>query len=175
MGLKDIKLLIMDVDGVLTDGTIMIAADGSETKRFNVHDGTGIKYLQRAGLHAAFISGRTSEAVRHRAREVGVNEVHQGARDKLPVVRKLVKTFGVTPEQVAYIGDDLTDIPAARAVGFSVAVANAHEELKKCCDHVTRAAGGQGAVRELAETILKAQDKWPIIMKRYLEAEGAAS
>ena len=171
MALKDIKLLIMDVDGVLTDGTISVSSDGSETKHFNVRDWTGIKYLQRVGIQTALVSGNESDAVARRAEYIGIKEVHQGAKDKLPIISDMIRRLGLKPEEVAYIGDDLTDIPAARGVGFSVAVADAHEELKSCCDHVTEAPGGRGAVRELAEAILKAQDKWAVIMQRYLDAE----
>jgi 3-deoxy-D-manno-octulosonate 8-phosphate phosphatase (KDO 8-P phosphatase) len=172
--LKAVKLVIMDVDGVLTDGSIWVAEDGKETKRFNVRDWTGILYLERAGVRAALVSGRTSGAVLHRAREVGVTEVHQGVKDKLPAVRRLLDRLGLEAKEFAYIGDDVTDIPPARLAGLSVAVADAHEELKTRCDYVTKAPGGAGAVRELAERILKAQDKWAFIMKRYLDTENAA-
>ena len=168
MTLRDIKLVVMDVDGVLTDGTIAIDEAGGETKHFNVRDWTGIVYLERAGIRTAILSGRTASAVTHRAKEAGVSEVHQGAKDKLPVLREMMKRLGLRPEEVAYIGDDLMDIPVAREVGFAVAVADAHEELKSRCHHVTAAPGGRGAVRELAEHILKAQDKWSTIMKRYV-------
>lgn len=168
MGLKEIKLLVTDVDGVLTDGTVVVGPDGGETKRFNVRDGTGIKYLQRQGIAVAFLSGRSSPAVAHRAQELGVVEVHMGAKDKLPVLREMMKRLYVEPSEVAYVGDDLVDIPAAREVGFSAAPADAHEELKSCCDYVTSLGGGRGALREIAEVILKAQDKWSGIMARYL-------
>lgn len=170
MAINDIKLVITDVDGVLTDGTVMIAPDGSETKLFNVHDWTGIKYLLRVGFHVAIVSGRESSAVVHRANHVGVTEVHQGLKDKLPAVRKVMAHFGVKAEETAYIGDDLPDIPPAVAVGFAVAVADAHEELKACCDHVTSAAGGTGAVREVAELLIKGRNKWDTIMQRYIDA-----
>ncbi|HUW56632.1 MAG TPA: HAD hydrolase family protein [Planctomycetota bacterium] len=174
MTLEHIKLLIMDVDGVLTDGTISVSTDGSETKHFNVRDWTGIKYLQRVGIQTALVSGNTSEAVSQRAEYIGIKEVHQGAKDKLPVVRDIIKRAGLKRGEVAYLGDDLTDIPPVREVGFSAAVADAHEELKSRCDHVTTAPGGRGAVRELAEMILKAQGKWAGIMKRYLNTESAS-
>jgi 3-deoxy-D-manno-octulosonate 8-phosphate phosphatase (KDO 8-P phosphatase) len=168
LGLKDIKLVIMDVDGVLTDGTISLSDEGVETKHFNVRDWTGIMYLERVGIRTAIVSGRVSKAVEQRAREVGVAEVRLGVKEKLPVVRELIRKLELKPEEVAYIGDDLLDIPAAREVGFPVAVGDAHEELKSRCQHVTRLGGGKGAVRELAEMILKAQDKWAVIMKRYV-------
>jgi 3-deoxy-D-manno-octulosonate 8-phosphate phosphatase (KDO 8-P phosphatase) len=174
MGLKDVKLLIADVDGVLTDGTILILPDGSECKRFAVRDWTGVKYLQRSGLQFALVSGNTSDAVTQRARYIGVTEVHQGAKRKGPVVAEMIARLGLKPEEVAYIGDDLLDIPPARMVGFSVAVADAHEELKRHVDHVTRARGGEGAVREVIEDILKAQDRWGLILSRYLEDDAAS-
>jgi len=171
MGLEDIKLLILDVDGVLTDGTISVSSDGSEAKRFCVRDWTGIKYLQRVGIQVALVSGNRSDAVTQRAEYIGIAEVHQGAKDKLPVVRDIMRRLGVEPREVAYMGDDLTDIPAAGEVGFSTATADAHEELKVRSDHVTQTAGGAGAVRELAEMILKARGKWATIMKRYLDTD----
>lgn len=174
MGLEDIKLLIADVDGVLTDGMILVSSGGAESKRFHVRDWTGIKYLMRAGIEVALVSGNVSDAVTQRAEYIGITEVHQGAKFKLPVVREIIERLGVTREQTAYIGDDLPDIPAAREVGFSVAVADAHPELKSRVDYVTNAAGGEGAVRELAEKMLKAQGKWDFIMERYLD-EGKAS
>ena len=172
MGLKDIRLVIMDVDGVLTDGTLSLSDDGVETKHFNVRDWTGIAFLERVGIRTAVVSGRASKAVEMRARETGVTEVHLGAKDKLPVVRELMQRLGLGPEEVAFIGDDVLDIPAARGVGFPVAVADAHEELKACCGLVTKSPGGKGAVRELAELILVAQDKWGVVMKRYLGTES---
>jgi 3-deoxy-D-manno-octulosonate 8-phosphate phosphatase (KDO 8-P phosphatase) len=173
LGLKDVRLVIVDVDGVLTDGTLSLSDEGVETKHFNVRDWTGIAFLERAGIRTAIVSGRASNAVELRARETGVTEVHLGAKDKLPVVRELMQRLALGPEEVAYIGDDVLDIPVARAVGFSVAVADAHEELKAHCDLVTKSPGGKGAVRELAEVILKTQDKWNTIMKRYLGTEDA--
>jgi len=169
MALTDIKLVVSDVDGVLTDGTVSILPDGTEVKHFNVHDWTGIKYLMRVGLQVALISGRESPAVTHRAHHVGITEVHQGAKDKLPILEDVLKRLGLTAAEAAYIGDDLPDIPPARHAGVSVAVADAHEELKQRCDVVTQACGGQGAVREFAEMLLKAQGKWDTIMTRYRE------
>ena len=174
MPLEDIKLLILDVDGVLTDGMITVSSDGSESKRFNVRDWTGLKYLQRVGIEVALISGNVSDAVTQRAEYIGIAEVHQGAKFKLPVVRDIIERLEMKPAEVAYIGDDLLDIPPAREVGFSVAVADAHPELLERVDHVTRARGGEGAVRELAENLLKAQGKWGLIMQRYLDDRTAA-
>ncbi|HUU43538.1 MAG TPA: HAD-IIIA family hydrolase [Planctomycetota bacterium] len=173
MSLEHVKLLIADVDGVLTDGMLYVSTDGSETKRFNVRDWTGIKYLRRAGVEVALVSGNSSDAVTQRAEYIGITEVHQGAKFKLPVVKEMIARLKLRREEVAYIGDDLLDIPPCRAVGFSVAVADAHPELIGRVDHVTKARGGEGAVREIAEEILKALGKWDLIMRRYLEDDAA--
>ena len=169
MALQDIRLFVMDVDGVLTDGTVTLGPDGFESKHFNVLDWTGVKYLQRVGIRAAIISGRTAQAVVHRAQAVGITEIHQGIKDKLPVLREMIERLGLAREQVAYIGDDLPDIPCALEAGVSFAVADAHEELRSRVTHVTKTPGGRGAVREAAEMIIKAQGKWPEIMKRYVD------
>jgi len=173
LGLKDIRLVILDVDGVLTDGTLSLSDEGVETKHFNVRDWTGIAFLERVGIRTAVVSGRASKAVEMRARETGITEIHLGAKDKLPVVREMMERLGLGPEEVAYLGDDVLDIRAAQAVGFSAATADAHEELKAHCEFVTKKSGGKGAVRELAELILKAQGKWDVIMKRYLGTKRA--
>lgn len=165
--LQQIRLVVLDCDGVLTDGTICINADGSEAKTFHVHDGCGVKYLQRAGLKTAILSGRTAAAVAHRAKELGIKHVLQGYKTKLEGLKELLRKTRLEAEAVCYVGDDLPDLPVLRAVGFGVAVANARAEVRKAADYVTRARGGNGAVRELAEMILKAQAKWGGIMDRY--------
>jgi 3-deoxy-D-manno-octulosonate 8-phosphate phosphatase (KDO 8-P phosphatase) len=166
--LSDIKLLVMDVDGVLTDGTIAIGADGTETKFFNSLDGHGIRMWRRAGLKVALISGRAADAVDHRAKDLGVEYVFQDCHDKLPVLQKLLETEALSANQVACIGDDLTDLPMLRHVGFAAAVAGAVDELKQHVDYVTTRPGGRGAVREVIELILKNTGKWQQLMKRYL-------
>jgi 3-deoxy-D-manno-octulosonate 8-phosphate phosphatase (KDO 8-P phosphatase) len=170
--LADIELLAMDVDGVLTDGTLVINADGSESKFFNSMDGHGIKMWQRAGLKVALISGRASEPTQRRAEQLQIEYVFQDCHDKLPVLENLLKQLGLAPNKVAYIGDDLTDLPAIRFAGFGVTVANAVDEVKKYADYVTTRAGGGGAVREVIEYILKNTGKWQQLMTRYLPSEN---
>jgi 3-deoxy-D-manno-octulosonate 8-phosphate phosphatase (KDO 8-P phosphatase) len=166
--LEDIKLLVLDVDGVLTDGTVVINGDGSESKAFNVLDGHGIRMWQRAGLKVAFLSGRLSEPTRHRAKQLEVQHCLQDCLDKLPALEKLLQQLGLSPSQVAYVGDDLMDLPAIRHVGFGAAVANAVDEVKQSADYITERAGGSGAVREVIEYILKKTGKWSELMKKYV-------
>ena len=166
--LEDIKLLAMDVDGVLTDGTIVVNADGSETKFFSVLDGHGIRLWHRAGLTTALISGRASAPTEHRARRLEISYVFEDCHYKLPVLEKLLDEIGLSPENAAYIGDDLPDLPLIRHVGFGVAVANAVDEVKQYADYITTRPGGKGAVREVIEHILKDTGKWKDLMKRYL-------
>jgi len=161
-------MLILDVDGVLTDGTLIINANGSESKFFNSLDGHGIKMWQRAGLKVALLSGRASEPTRRRAEQLQIEYVFEDCHDKLPMLEKFLDRLGLSPEAAAYIGDDLTDLHAVRYVGFGVAVANAVDEVKKYADYVTIRPGGSGAVREVIEYILKNTGKWQELMKRYL-------
>ena len=166
--LEEIKLLALDVDGVLTDGTIVINGDGSESKFFDVQDGHGIRLWLRAGLQIALFSGRSSSPTEIRAKQFGIEHVFQDCHDKLPVLEKFVQQQDILPQQVAYVGDDLPDLPPIRFAGFGVAVANAVEEVKKHADFVTTRPGGAGAVREVIEYILKNTGKWQELMKRYL-------
>jgi 3-deoxy-D-manno-octulosonate 8-phosphate phosphatase (KDO 8-P phosphatase) len=166
---KDIKIVIIDVDGVLTDGTIYIDAHGAETKGFNILDGTGISYLHRVGIKTAIISGRTSKAVIHRAKELNIVDVYQGVVNKLEAYKEIREKYGLRDEEVCYIGDDLIDLPVLYRVGFPVTVANASPVVKREAAYVTKARGGFGAVREVAEMIIKYQDKGHLIMKRYLD------
>jgi len=167
--LAEIQLLVLDVDGVLTDGTLIIHADGSEGKNFNVLDGHGIKLWKRAGLKVAFLSGRVAEPTEHRARRLEVDYCLQDCHDKLPALEKLLKDANIAPQAVAYIGDDLPDLPPIQYVGFGVAVANAVEEVKKHADYITTRKGGCGAVREVIEYILKEAGQWPKLMERYIK------
>ena len=167
MGLESIRAVICDVDGVLTDGSILLAEDETEIKRFNSQDGAGISLFVGCGFQMAFLTGRESKAVSRRAMELGVQQVRQGARDKIPVYEELLATMGLTDEEVCYVGDDLPDLPVMRRVGYSVAVADAREEVRAAADCVTAAPGGRGAVREVIELILKAQGKWAGILRRY--------
>ncbi|HUU20596.1 MAG TPA: HAD-IIIA family hydrolase [Sedimentisphaerales bacterium] len=166
--LADIEMLAMDVDGVLTDGTLVINADGSESKCFNSVDGHGIRMWQRAGLKVALISGRASEPTQRRAEQLQIEYVFQDCHNKLPMLEKLLEQLGLSPERVAYIGDDLTDLPVIRYVGFGVTVANAVDEVKQYADYVTTRPGGSGAVREVIEYILKNSGRWQQLMTRYL-------
>ena len=167
MGAEEVRAVICDVDGVLTDGSIILCDDGTEAKRFHVWDGTGIKYLLRSGIQVAFLTGRESPVVVRRARELGVKHLRQGAKDKVPAYEELLADLGVDDRQACYVGDDLPDIPVMRRAGFAVAVGNAREEVRAEADHVTSAPGGQGAIRELAELILTAQGKWGAVVARY--------
>ncbi|NPV03240.1 MAG: HAD hydrolase family protein [Syntrophaceae bacterium] len=165
--IRKVSVLILDVDGVLTDGGIVIGDDGQETKSFHVRDGHGLKMIQRAGIEVMFLTGRKSRVVEHRARELGVRKVYQGALDKLAVFEEILHAGGLTPGQVAYMGDDVVDLPVLRRAGFSVTVADAHEEVLRAVDLVTQNPGGRGAVREVCEMILKVQGKWQDVMERY--------
>lgn len=165
--LADIKLLVMDVDGVLTDSSIIINPDGSESKIFSSLDGHGIRMWQRAGLKVAFLSGRESEPTAHRAQQLEVEHCIQDCHNKLPALEGLADELGLAPNAIAFIGDDLTDLPPIRYAGFGVAVVNAVEEVKKHADYVTTRSGGRGAVREVIEYILKNTGKWQQLMARY--------
>ena len=165
--LKSIEMLVLDVDGVLTDGRIITHQDGSESKCFHVLDGHGLRMWMRAGLKVAWLSGRHSLATTCRAEELQIPHVLQDCHDKLPALQKLLAELGVPPRNVAYIGDDVMDLPVMHFVGFAVAVANAVEEVKQCAAHVTARAGGAGAVREVIEYILKRSGRWPSLVKMY--------
>ncbi|MCH8217567.1 MAG: HAD hydrolase family protein [Planctomycetes bacterium] len=163
-----IDWIISDVDGVLTDGTILLGADGSEQKRFHLQDGHGIRLWRRAGGDMALLSGRASPATLRRAEQLEIKHVFEDCHHKLPVLKEFLKTQGISPERVAYVGDDLLDLPPVRHVGFGVAVADAVDELKEHADHVTSRPGGRGAVREVIDYILKRAGKWDSLMERYL-------
>jgi 3-deoxy-D-manno-octulosonate 8-phosphate phosphatase (KDO 8-P phosphatase) len=160
----------MDVDGVLTDGRIMQDSHGHELKMFDVKDGHGIVMAHRAKLRTALISGRESETITRRAQELGIELVFQKIWNKLEVYEKILADTHFTHDEVTYIGDDLVDIPLLRRVGFAVAVADAVDEVKAAAHLVTQRAGGQGAVRELIELILRAQGHWDSLLERYTKA-----
>ncbi len=164
---KDIELLILDVDGVLTDGRIILDADGREMKQFNALDGAGIKYWQRVGKRIAIITGRESPAVAHRAAELGVKIVIQGAKDKLPAYESVLAELKLTDEQTAVMGDDLPDLPMMRRCGFPIAPVNAVQEVRQVAAIVTDSPGGEGAVRQAIEYILKSTGQWDQILNRY--------
>lgn len=169
--LKNVKLLILDVDGVMTDGRIIFDSNGVESKFFNVKDGHGIKMLQRAGIEVAIISGRQSKVVAIRATELGIERVFQKATDKLAPYNKILDDTGFSDNEIAFIGDDLIDIPVLRRVGFAAAPADAAEEVIPFVHFVTKNSGGWGAVRELSDLLLKAQGKWAELTARYFETE----
>jgi 3-deoxy-D-manno-octulosonate 8-phosphate phosphatase (KDO 8-P phosphatase) len=163
----DIALLAMDVDGVMTDGGIIVHDDGSESKKFHVHDGAWIRIWRRQGLKTAVITGRQCQAVEHRMRGLEIDYVYQHAVDKLAAFEKLQAESGIPAERIAYIGDDVMDLPVLRRVGFSAAVADAHEQVRLIADYVTTCRGGHGAVRELIEYLLKKMNLWDAAMQRY--------
>ena len=165
--IERVKLLILDVDGVLTDGSINYTDDGREFKSFDVKDGHGIKLLMRTGIGVAMVTARESEAVALRARDLGVEDLYQGQKEKLGAFEAILKKRGLSAGECAYVGDDLIDLPVLRRVGFSVAVADAVDEVKEAADYVTGAGGGRGAVRETAELIMKVQGSWGEVTERY--------
>ena len=165
---RPIELILCDVDGVLTDGGVIFDNQGIEVERFHIRDGLGIKLWQRAGYRCGLITGRNSHIVRLRAAELGIEIVRQGIEDKLPAVRQLMAELQLKPEQVCYLGDDLPDLPVVNAVGLGVAVADACEEIRAAAHFVTHARGGDGAVRETVELILKAQERWGDLIQKYV-------
>jgi 3-deoxy-D-manno-octulosonate 8-phosphate phosphatase (KDO 8-P phosphatase) len=154
---RAVRLAVFDVDGVMTDGTLYIGADGEAFKAFNILDGHGVKMLQGAGIAVAIISGRSSRAVEHRAKELGIAHVFQGVADKVAQLEELAAKLGVPPEACSFMGDDLPDLAAMRRCGFACAVANAAEAVRQAAHYVTRAHGGRGAVREFCELVLEAR------------------
>ncbi len=164
---KKIKLVIFDVDGVMTDGRIVLDENGTESKFFNVRDGHGIKMLTRAGIPSAIITGRSSKVVEYRGKELGIQHIRQGALNKAEVMGLLLKETGVWPEEAAFMGDDLVDIPAMNMAGLAAAPSDAISEAIECAHIITELEGGRGAVRELCEFILKAKDLWEGIVTRY--------
>lgn len=163
-----IRLVVLDVDGVLTDGSIHMDDAGREGKSFYARDGLGIYLLHRAGIRLALVSGRTAEVIEHRARQLRIEEVHQGVEDKLAVYREILARHGLRDEEVCYMGDDLIDLPPMRRAGLAAAPADAHPIVLQVADLVTRAPGGRGAVRELAERLLQAAGLWDEIAGPYL-------
>ena len=164
-----VRLLLLDCDGVLTDGRITLLEDGDEEKSFHTRDGHGLVLLHRAGLRSGIISGRTSGAVTRRARDLGVTYLRQGALNKIKDFEEVLAEAGVEGAEAAFVGDDVTDIPLMRRCALAVAVADATAETRAHAHYVTRLPGGFGAVREVCELILKAQGRWAELMKRYIE------
>jgi 3-deoxy-D-manno-octulosonate 8-phosphate phosphatase (KDO 8-P phosphatase) len=164
------RLLVMDVDGVLTDGKIIQDRHGHEVKVFDVKDGHGIVMAHRAKLRTGLISGRESETITRRAEELGIALVFQKVWNKLEVYEKILMDTALTHDEVAYVGDDVVDIPLLRRVGLAVAVADAVDEVKAVSHFITQRPGGQGAVREVIELILRAQGHWDTLLERYTKA-----
>lgn len=158
---KAIKLLILDVDGVMTDGRIIVNEHGEEIKRFHARDGYGLKRLLGEGIGVVLITGRKSKALEHRAKELGIHELYQGVAQKESLCREIIERKKLIKDQVCCIGDDLPDLSMFNQVGISIAVADAAPEVLEAASYVTKQKGGKGAVREICELILKAQQRWP--------------
>jgi len=167
--LNRIKLLLLDVDGVMTDGRIIYLNDGGEAKAFDVKDGHGLKLIQRAGIKVGIITGRQSDIVARRAAELGIELVYQGAKDKMRPFMEILEKLGLKASEVAYVGDDLVDLPVMRLVGFSATVADASDDIKPYVDLVTSRPGGRGAVREVCDLLLKQSSLWTSVTSRYFE------
>jgi 3-deoxy-D-manno-octulosonate 8-phosphate phosphatase (KDO 8-P phosphatase) len=165
--LKSIQLLLLDVDGVLTDGAIIYSQDGSETKIFNVQDGLGLKLAMANGIQVGIVTGRKSPALDHRCRDLGIRYSFAGVQDKAKILEKIAEQTGVAPEHTAYMGDDLPDLSLMRRVGLSIAVSDAHETVLENADWTTSATGGNGAVREVCEALLKTQGKWQKLIDQF--------
>jgi len=163
-----LKALIMDVDGVLTDGRVIIDSNGVETKQFDVRDGHGLKMLQRSGLTLALLTGRRSPVVSYRAAELGIEIVFQRCHDKLAAYNQIKQRLKLEDCEIAYVGDDVIDIPVLRRVGFAATVADADPELEVHVDWQSTRPGGRGAVRELSQLIMQVQGTWNQMMARYL-------
>jgi 3-deoxy-D-manno-octulosonate 8-phosphate phosphatase (KDO 8-P phosphatase) len=164
---NNLRLLVLDVDGVMTDGRIIMSASGEETKAFCVKDGSGMKHWKRLGGSLAIITGRQSDIVGHRASELGVDEVRQNCKMKLPALKEICTATGIGPDATAVVGDDLVDLPMMRICAFSACPADAVEEVQQQADYVCQAPGGRGVVREVVEHILKRAGTWPKVMERY--------
>jgi 3-deoxy-D-manno-octulosonate 8-phosphate phosphatase (KDO 8-P phosphatase) len=164
---QPIELLLADVDGVLTDGRVVVNNQGIETKQFHIRDGMGIRLWQKAGYRFGVVSLRSSQIVKMRAAELDIGIVRQGAADKLATTLEILAEHGLSPQQACYIGDDLPDLRVVRAVGLGVAVADACPELREAAAYVTQLTGGNGAVREVVELILKAQRRWDDVIQAY--------
>ncbi len=167
----DIRLLLFDVDGVLTDGVVLMHADGSEAKGFHIRDGAAMVWAQRAGLTVGWLSARTSGATTHRAAQLAIRLVVQGANSKLAAYERILRDTGLSDDAVAYMGDDLLDLPVLTRVGLSAAPADAAAEVAARVHWVSTAPGGRGAVREFIEMVLRAQNRWDTVLREYVPAD----
>ncbi|PLX86929.1 MAG: phenylphosphate carboxylase subunit delta [Desulfuromonas sp.] len=170
LSLEQIKLLLLDVDGVMTDGRITYDNQGNELKSFDVKDGHGLKLIQRAGIEVGIITGRCSEVVARRAAELGIDILYQGALRKLDPYLEILKKTGLSDAQVAYVGDDLIDLPILTRVGFGATVRDAHPDVLSRVDYVAQRCGGHGAVREICDLLLKKGGHWETVTARYFSA-----
>lgn len=164
---RSVRMIVFDVDGVLTDGSLFYGDDGQEYKAFNSRDGHGIKMLRASGVETGIITGRTSQVVLFRARNLGIVHLYQGADDKLDAFEKLLASVRLMPEQIAYMGDDIVDLPVLRRCGLAIGVPDAPEEVKARCHYITRANAGRGAAREACELIMRAQGTWAAQLALY--------
>jgi 3-deoxy-D-manno-octulosonate 8-phosphate phosphatase (KDO 8-P phosphatase) len=165
--LHNVRLLILDVDGVMTDGRIIMDDDGRELKHFNVRDGHGLKILMRSGVDVVLLTGRRSRVVEHRAKDLGIREVHQAIWNKAEAFEQIRNEHGLDAHNAAFMGDDIVDIPLLRKVGFSACPADACTEVRNIVDYIAEHDGGRGAVREICEIILQAQGKWADVAAKY--------
>lgn len=164
---RQVRMIVFDVDGVLTDGSLFFGDDGQEYKAFNSRDGHGIKMLRASGVETGIITGRTSQVVLFRARNLGITHLYQGADDKLEAFGKLLASVNLTPEQIAYMGDDVVDLPVLRRCGLAISVPDAPDEVKARCHYLTRAGAGRGAAREACELIMRAKGTWAAQLALY--------
>jgi len=167
--LKQIKMVLLDVDGVLTSGEIIYSDSGDQIKIFDVKDGVGIRLLKEAGIKVGIITGRKGRALHHRCQNLGIDVVFDGIRNKDQALEKIAALTGIDAQAIAFVGDDLPDLPVMKRVGLAVAVADAHEIIRQRAHIVTRAKGGRGAVREISETILKTQGVWDDLIRRLFD------
>ena len=166
--LANIELLLLDVDGVLTDAGITYTDSGEQIKRFNAKDGLGLKLLMEAGIQVGVITGLSSKALEHRCSKLGIKLLFAGIKNKSKVLDSIISQTGIDPENMVFVGDDLIDLPVMKRVGVSFGVADACDDVKKHCDIITNLKGGHGAVREVCESILKAKELWDDILNKYL-------
>ena len=165
--LKHIQLLLLDVDGVLTDGSIIYDDEANEIKVFNAKDGFGLKLVMSAGIKVGLVTGRTSKALHRRCRDLGIRYIYDGVQQKARLLDKITAETGVAADNAAFIGDDLPDLPLMKRIGLSIAVADAHELVRHHSDWVTSAPGGRGAVREVCDAMLKARGDWEKMLEQY--------
>jgi len=166
--LANIKLLLLDVDGVLTDAGIIYTDSGEQIKKFNAKDGLGIKLLMEAGVKVGIITALSSKALEHRCQKLGISLLFAGIENKSKVLKSIISQTGINPENMVFVGDDLIDLPVMKQVGVSFCVADACDDVKRYCDIITNLKGGHGAVREVCESILKAKGLWSNILNKYL-------